>query len=260
MKNKLFGVLKIIILSLIVVLVFMPMVFVEKFNSFSMFMVFVIIILLSIVYKKSVWLEVLKGKNIIIKDISLEILKRIGDIKKETKVYVIPKEHLGGEGVICYGIIRPKIIISDKVYNKLSQEELDAIILHEYYHILKKTGLNYNFLTVISLMCSYMAIFFLQNGKNFISLLSLITSFIMLRLATVYKLSDEFKADEFSLKQNKNAEVLVSALNKIQELIEIDASNNKFKLKLGRKTHPDLEERIYRITKLQAVIDKINDM
>ncbi|MGH4124689.1 MAG: M56 family metallopeptidase [Clostridium sp.] len=57
-------------------------------------------------------------------------------LKVNSKISVIYEKHLKSPAV--YGIIRPKILISENIINRLTPEELKFVFLHEVTHIKRK--------------------------------------------------------------------------------------------------------------------------
>lgn len=121
------------------------------------------------------------------------------EIAKEQIVLVDSKANLA----IAINWIKPKIVISVKVIKKLSTKELEAVILHEFYHLKRK----HPFLLIVSEVAS--------SSLVFLPLLKDLTK----KMRTVL----EQEADAFVVKSQKTEKYLNLALAQI-------TSRNRFNI------------------------------
>lgn len=95
----------------------------------------------------------------------------------------------------CFGVINPKIYISTQFVNNLDQEELEAVLLHEYYHMKKR----HSVLRVISKAISMLFPFFP----------------ILSEMHTLIKEKQEISADNFVVNKLQSTKPLVNVFKKI---------------------------------------------
>ncbi|MBZ9633663.1 M56 family metallopeptidase [Clostridium sp. FP1] len=94
------------------------------------------ILLYIIIINIMLWISIKKSPHCERQDIDkiLQVAKL--RLKVHSKISVIYEKHLKSPAV--YGIIRPKILISENIINRLTPEELRFVILHEVTHIKRK--------------------------------------------------------------------------------------------------------------------------
>ncbi len=123
---------------------------------------------------------------------SLKLKKIIQDLNLQSLVIEIKDQN---PVVFCYGLIKPKICISSGLVAKMNDRELEAVLLHEQYHLLVREPLK---LFVINLLEK--TLFFLPGIKY---------------LAGQYRLFSELSADERATNGFKNKKPLADALCRI---------------------------------------------
>lgn len=124
-----------------------------------------------------------------------EILKRKINASVNISDSRLTVVHLNTDLAITIGWIHPKIIISDKLIAKLSKKELEAVILHETYHLKRRHPL----LLVIAEIVSS-SLFFIPIIKD---------------LTWNLKVILEREADIFTAKKQKGNYYLNLALEKV---------------------------------------------
>ncbi len=95
----------------------------------------------------------------------------------------------------CFGVIKSKIYISTALVNNLEQDELEAVLLHEFYH------LNQRHSTVLTFSK------FVSSLFPFFPLLS--------EIHTLIKENQEISADNFAVIKLQSSRPLVSVLKKL---------------------------------------------
>ncbi len=95
----------------------------------------------------------------------------------------------------CFGLRRPKIYLSTKMYNLLEQKELEAVLLHESYHLQKSDTLT---LFVAS---------FVQFLFPFFPVVS--------DLVRNYRIERELNADKEALKSISDPDILLNTFKKL---------------------------------------------
>ncbi len=163
------------------------------------------------------------------------------------------------------------ICVTDKLVDKLNNEELKGVIAHEISHIKNRDTLISTVASVIAMTITYMAFFLrwgaiFSSGKRASKGLGYIIAAIFIPLtATIIRMaisrSREYLADKGSYEITNNPEGLISALNKINESQKISATksqhvtSNMFIINPFQKekmlslfsTHPNTEERIKKL-------------
>lgn len=95
----------------------------------------------------------------------------------------------------CYGLLRPRICVSTGAIAGLTRREVEALLLHERYHLLQHDPLK----TAISRALANM-FFFLP---------------VVRALARVYAVTKEIEADKYVLKRQESDQPLLGALYKL---------------------------------------------
>lgn len=96
--------------------------------------------------------------------------------------------------VFCHGLLKPRILVSTALFDKLTNIELKTVIAHEAYHVKRKDPLR---------------IFLTQLASNFFSFIPNTKE-----LLTNFKLSVEISADEFACSKIGSSQPLRLALVK----------------------------------------------
>lgn len=125
--------------------------------------------------------------------------KTLGSILKklhlQKKVYLVQSAR---PFAFCYGIRQPKIYVSTSLLSMMSKKELEAILLHERYHLKNRDGL-------IMLLASFMQLLF--------PFFPLVTDLI-----TQYKINREIDADKEAVQNLGSSEPIISVLKKFLSL------------------------------------------
>ena len=160
--------------------------------------------------------------------------------------------------VFADGLFRKRIYFSDYFMQRLSYEEIKAVLLHEINHLKNF----HTFVQIITFLLpwpmllfagkiTYLIGFAIENmgfdltstGKNVISGVIVILVFIYIGFLWPYLLRlHERQADEYAIRSGITPEVLISALTKVTALNDQPPSLGKLEEKLS--THPSLENRI----------------
>lgn len=82
------------------------------------------------------WISIKKSPRCNRQDVNKILQESKLKLKVHSKVSIIYDQHLKSPAV--YGIIRPKILISENIINRLTFEELRFVLLHEVTHIKRK--------------------------------------------------------------------------------------------------------------------------
>lgn len=157
---------------------------------------------------------------------------------------IFPGVPLRFANAFCSGMIRHKVLISDYLMEKLSEEETLAVLLHEYgharyHHMLRVTIPLAAILAVVSLIS-----FYAQLNPHYFYLQSLVPLLILLEYPVFfYKRWLEMKADQFAAKF-VGAKSVAITLEKVTRL-NLTPPNR------GSYTHPSLNSRQRRLHKLQ---------
>lgn len=107
--------------------------------------------------------------------------------------------------VFCFGIFKPKICISDRLINKLKEDELKAVLLHEQHHLMSKDPLKFYFANLAE-----KTLFFIP-GIHY--------------LAKRFITYSEVAADEWAIYKLKEKKSLATAVFKILEWNERNIIN-----------------------------------
>ncbi|MCB2311402.1 M56 family metallopeptidase [Clostridium tagluense] len=94
------------------------------------------ILLYIIIVNIMLWISIKKSPHCERTDIDKILQVAKSRLKVNSKISVIYEKHLKSPAV--YGIIRPKILISENIINRLTPEELKFVFLHEVTHIKRK--------------------------------------------------------------------------------------------------------------------------
>lgn len=121
--------------------------------------------------------------------------------RKGKQVYVLSTLQITA---FTIGLFRPKIVISEGMFQAFSEEEIDAIVLHEEYHQKNRDPLKLFFFTLLA------------EGMMYIPILK-----GMLQRYHVYQ---ELSADKYAMQKMKSSFELGSALLK---LIKIKTMENQ---------------------------------
>ncbi|WP_188176957.1 M56 family metallopeptidase [Paenibacillus sedimenti] len=108
------------------------------------------------------------------------------------KIVIVKNDNLIA---LTLGFLKPKIVISNAWFKNFTQEEVEAILLHEHFHCMKRDPLK------------FLAIHILLEGMAYIPSLK--------SLVEYYKTWRELLADRYAMEQMKNSLALGSALLKI---------------------------------------------
>ncbi|MDM5188033.1 M56 family metallopeptidase [Bacillus sp. DX4.1] len=122
--------------------------------------------------------------------------------RKEKQLYLLPTLEVA---VFTIGMIHPKIVLSEGALQSFTEEEIDAIVLHEEYHQKNHDPLKLFLFTVVAEGMMYVPVL-----KGF------------LRCYNTYQ---ELLADKYAMDQMKSSFELGSALLK---LIKIKTASNSF--------------------------------
>lgn len=92
-----------------------------------------------IIMSKRIWKQFFYSKR----------LKRnlVSITRKGKQVYVLSTLQITA---FTIGLFRPKIVISEGMFQAFSEEEIDAIVLHEEYHTKKSRSIKVIFLYIVS--------------------------------------------------------------------------------------------------------------
>jgi beta-lactamase regulating signal transducer with metallopeptidase domain len=82
------------------------------------------------------WISIKKSNRCDRQDVNKILQESKLKLKVHSKVSIIYDQHLKSPAV--YGIIRPKILISENIIHRLTSEELRFVLLHEVTHIKRK--------------------------------------------------------------------------------------------------------------------------
>lgn len=142
----------------------------------------------------SQWIRMTKVKQHFQQYKERELTKKLNQVFKLGKECIIVLSH-PTPAAFTMGFIRPKIIITTGLYHLLSQEELEAVVVHEVYHKENRDPLKVFLLSLSSSVLWYIPIqkwFYRQ-----------------------YKVVQEVLADEFAIQRQGTVVHLGSALVKM---------------------------------------------
>ncbi|MEH7457615.1 M56 family metallopeptidase [Bacillus sp. JJ1127] len=126
----------------------------------------------------------------------------VGMIRKEKQLYLLPSLEVTA---FTIGVIHPKIVLSEGVFQSFSEEEIDAIVLHEEYHQKNRDPLKLFLFTVLA------------EGMMYVPVLK--------GMLQRYHMYQELLADKYAMNQMKSSFALGSALLK---LIKIKTASTPF--------------------------------
>ncbi|KEK24652.1 M56 family metallopeptidase [Bacillus gaemokensis] len=131
-------------------------------------------------------------------------LKRnlVGITRKEKQLYLLPSLEVTA---FTIGLFHPKIVISEGVFQSFTEEEIDAIVLHEEYHQKSRDPLKLFLFTLLA------------EGMMYVPILK--------GMLHRYHTYQELLADKYAMNQMKSSFELGSALLK---LIKIKTASNPF--------------------------------
>lgn len=171
------------------------------------------------------------------------------DIKNNLKLYYKPAFNRPVANATVQGYSNFTIILNEDFVRNLREEEIEAVLYHEIYHIKKKHDLVRTIVT-ISVGILPMLVFIILDllsmnisSSPFISI-SFIIIFVCVSLfvLSIYR-KQEFDADLYAKRKCNNGQALVNALTKMASINQQSA-----KLPILREmfsTHLSLDNRIY---------------
>ncbi len=180
---------------------------------------------------------------------------KINDLKKRgiiNEIIIYTTNKNGIINVFSTGIWgKGEVYIAEFFVEYLTLEEIEAVILHEEYHLQKRNYIKAKIIYFICLAFSFYISYKIGNGIiNKIAIILLLNIFIKV-LINYYLYNSEYMADKYSLKASEKEENMIFALRKLKKITENDKKKeNIFERFLYR--HPPIDKRI---EKLQRSID-----
>lgn len=171
------------------------------------------------------------------------------DIKNNLKLYYRPALKRPVANATVQGYSNFTIILNEDLVRDLREEEIEAVLYHEMYHIKKKHDLVRTIVTIsVGIIPMLVLIVFDLMSRNissspFISISSIIIFVCVLLFVLYIYRKQEFDADLYAKRKCNNGQTLINALTKMTNI-----NKQSVKLPILREmlsTHPSLNNRIY---------------
>jgi Zn-dependent protease with chaperone function len=184
-----------------------------------------LVIMVLLVGFLTLWIQALKTRTYLRKHLEKIIsipfnkIAMIEELGLKDKVSIVKNK---GKFSFCYGLIQPKVCLSTGLLRSLSTDELEAVLLHEYYHIENHDPAKIILSKTASIMFFFIPI--LKDFQNF------------------YALSKEIAADKLVV-SNGHRQPLLSVLSKL-----LVGGSPKFSGVAALASVDDLEKRVLYLT------------
>ena len=141
--------------------------------------------------------------------------KRLLKLVKDKSVYNLQTIYLLNSNKLfgmMSGVLKPHLILSQKLYQEFNEDETEYVLLHEMGHFLLYHNLKEIIIGVIIILAGATFIVYNNLGTFTSTLLAVVFGVIMIQIARQY----EYQADSYALNRMTNPTGMISATNKFQ--------------------------------------------